>query len=85
MIDPRAALLAIALALPAGAGFASEEVKMTDEVQQQIRTTLTEQGYEVRKIEVEDGMYEAYAIKDGKKQEIYLDAEMKIVKIKTDD
>ena len=85
MFNTRAALLAFALALPAGAVLASDEVKLTDETQQQIRTTLTEQGYEVRKSDVEDGMYEAYAIKDGKKQEIYLDADMKIVKIKTDD
>lgn len=37
-----------------------------------IKQALTAQGYEVRKIEEEDGCYEAYALKDGKKFEIYI-------------
>jgi len=37
-----------------------------------IKKALTAQGYEVRKIEEEDGCYEAYALKDGKKFEIYI-------------
>jgi hypothetical protein len=41
--------------------------------QQQIRARLVEQGYEVRKIEVEDGCYEAYAIdKDGRRVELFI-------------
>jgi hypothetical protein len=46
---------------------------------------LTEQGYEVAKIKLEDGKYEAYARKDGERYEIYLDAGFKIMKIERDD
>lgn len=55
------------------------------ETEAQIRTHLTEQGYEVRKIKSEDGLYEAYVLKDGQKMEIYLDAQMNIVRTKTGD
>jgi len=37
-----------------------------------IRQSLTVKGYDVRKIELEDGCYEAYSLKDGKKYEIYV-------------
>ncbi|VAX08364.1 hypothetical protein MNBD_ALPHA03-1891 [hydrothermal vent metagenome] len=37
-----------------------------------ITQSLTSQGYKVKKIEKEDGCYEAYVKKDGKKYEIYL-------------
>lgn len=39
----------------------------------QIRATLTGQGYEVRKTDTEDGKIEVYAVKEGKKLEIYVD------------
>lgn len=82
-----AALLALTLALPmtlpATGALASGSVPA--ETAAQIRATLTEQGYEVRKIKMEDGLYEAYVIKDGKKQEIYLDADLKIVRSKDND
>lgn len=68
--------LAAALALPLGFAAASSELtgaslgKSTDE----ITSSLTAQGYEVRKVKPEDGMLEAYAMKDGKRYEIYVDA-----------
>lgn len=37
-----------------------------------VTKTLKEAGYEIRKVEVEDGCYEVYAMKDGKKLEIYI-------------
>ena len=37
------------------------------------------EGYEVRKVEMEDGMIEVYAVKDGKTYELKLDAEYKVV------
>ncbi|VAV89326.1 hypothetical protein MNBD_ALPHA02-348 [hydrothermal vent metagenome] len=37
-----------------------------------ITKTLKEEEYEIRKVEVEDGCYEVYAMKDGKKYEIYI-------------
>lgn len=75
-----------ALILPAGAALASsDKIQLTEEVAQQIRTTLTEQGYEVGKIKIDDGMYEAYAKKDGQRYEIYLDADLQTVKTEIDD
>lgn len=42
--------------------------------QQQIRTRLAEQGYDVGRIEMDDGCYEAYAVgKDGRQVELYID------------
>ena len=72
-----ASVLSIAVA---GAAVAGSPV--SDEVKAQASAALTAQGYEVRSVQMEDGMIEAYAIKDGKAFEIYLDAEMKIVEIK---
>ena len=34
---------------------------------------------------MEDGLYEAYAMKDGERYEIYLDSDLKIVKSERDD
>ncbi len=82
MIARSAKALALAVMLPVAA-FASDG-KPSAEVEAKIRTTLTEQGYEVRKIEKEDGLYEAYAIKDGKKLEIYMNDKMEIIRVKED-
>ena len=59
--------------------------KLSQETQTKIRTHLTEQGYEVRKIKSEDGLYEAYVIKDGKMLEIYLNEQLQIVNTKAND
>lgn len=77
-------LLALALALPAAAAFASDGTPSA-ETQAKIRELLTGQGYDVRKIETEDGLYEAYAVKDGKKYEFYLNDKIEVVKIEEDD
>ncbi len=37
-----------------------------------VKVMLTEQGYEIRKIEVEDGCYEAYVKKEGKRFEVFV-------------
>ncbi|MBJ6372272.1 PepSY domain-containing protein [Sedimentitalea sp. CAU 1593] len=79
-------LLGSVLTLAAGSALASESgVKLTDEVRTQISTMLTGQGYEVGKIKTDDGLYEAYARKDGKRYEVYLNEKMEIVKTKEDD
>ena len=71
--------LAIAvLALSTTAAFA--EVDLTPEVKAKIEDMLKTQGYEVRKIKVEDGMYEAYVVKGGEKAELYLNEKLEIVK-----
>lgn len=77
-------LLALALALPAAAALASEGTPSA-ETQAKIRELLTGQGYDVRKIESEDGQYEAYALKDGKKYEVYLNGKLEVVKIEEND
>ena len=43
---------------------------------------LVAEGYDVRKIEMEDGQIEAYALKDGKKYELYFDADLVLIKSK---
>ena len=74
---------ALAMILPATAALASGGT-VSEEVQAQIRTLLTEQGYEVRSVQMEDGMYEAYAMRDGLRYEIYLDDTLTIVNINGD-
>ncbi len=74
---------ALSLALTAGAAFASEAV-LTDAIEAQIKETLVAQGYEVGKIKVEDGLFEAYVKKDGKKFEVLLNEKMEIVKTEQD-
>ncbi|SHJ24635.1 Peptidase propeptide and YPEB domain-containing protein [Palleronia salina] len=69
----------------AGAAFASSDVKLSDDTTAQIRQILAEQGYEVGKIKIEDGLYEAYARKDGHKYEVFLDADLAVVRTENDD
>lgn len=78
------AALALALALP-GMALASPDDRVSEETRTAIRTMLEAQGYEVRQIEREDGGYEAYALKDGNRYEIYLDAAMQIIRTDRDD
>lgn len=79
-----APLAAAALLFGATASFASEQNVPAD-VKEKITMQLTEQGYEVRKVEMENGMYEAYAIKDGKRYEIYLNSSLEVTRTKIDD
>ena len=46
---------------------------------------MAAQGYDVRKIEIEDGEIEVYALKDGKRLEIYLNPDLSVNRIKTND
>ena len=50
-----------------------------------VREDLTSKGFEVRKIETENGCYEVYALKDGKRLEVFVnpqtgDVEQTVVK-----
>jgi hypothetical protein len=76
-----ATALAALLALPA---LAESEGSVTAEAQAQITALLTGEGYEVRRIGMEDGFYEAYAVKDGHMYEIYLNAALDIVRTQED-
>ena len=76
-----------ALALPIGLALAAaSEGTYAGKTEAEITTSLEQQGYEVRKIEREDGYLEAYALRDGQRYEIYVDPETgKIVEIEADD
>ena len=56
----------------------------SDLMRTQIATQLAAEGYEVRKIEREDGMIEVYALKGGQRFEIYLDKDLNVSRIKQD-
>lgn len=77
--------LALALALPVSAYASSSDGAMTAERKTEITNKLTADGYEVRKIDVEDGMIEAYVLKDGQRIELYLDTALNVVRTKVDD
>ncbi|PLX39416.1 MAG: PepSY domain-containing protein [Hyphomicrobiales bacterium] len=76
------------------AAFASgDEAKCTSAPRDQwmseeaVKAKVMEMGYEVRRVKVEDGCYEAYAIdKNGAKAELYVDPMTgNVVKSKMDD
>ncbi|SLN16488.1 PepSY domain-containing protein [Roseisalinus antarcticus] len=75
---------AVLVALSGSAALASGGA-LDDATKEQIRTTLTEQGYEVRSIGMEDGEIEVYAIKDGERLELYLDEALNIVRGQPED
>jgi hypothetical protein len=78
-------IIALALALMLG-GVAHASDKPLDTAKaEEIKAALTEQGYDVRRIKTEDGLYEAYAVKDGVKYELYLNEKLEIVRTKQGD
>ena len=82
------AAMAAGLALPLGFASASSELDGTTlgKSADEIKASLVAQGYEVRKVKPEDGMLEAYAMKDGKRYEIYVDtATGAVAKVKAED
>ena len=70
-------VLGLGLGLPA---LASNDIDAA--TRDKVTAQLVGEGYEVRKIGSEDGMIEVYALKDGKQFEIYLDQDLKVVRIK---
>ena len=80
-------IIALALVLAAGtAAVASGAHETADPAAvEAITAQLTAEGYELREIEVEDGQYEVYALKDGTRYEIYLDSDFSILKSEIDD
>ena len=77
---PLFAALAVAFTLAGTLAHAADEASLTDAKNAEITTLLVAQGYEIRSIQIEDGMYEVYAIKDGATAELYLDDNLNIVK-----
>lgn len=70
------AALAVALsaAVPA---FADEEVDAA--VKEKLTAQLVALGYEVRKIEAEDGLIEVYVVKDGKTESLWFNDKLEAV------
>jgi hypothetical protein len=66
------------LAATATLAFASDGIDPA--LQAKVTAQLTAQGYDVRKVQMEDGMIEVYAVKDGETSEIYLNDKLEIVK-----
>ena len=66
------ATLVSLLTLPAFAQNLAKDA-MLGKTPDEVKAKLVEMGYEVRKTAAEDGKIEAYAIKDSKTSEIYVD------------
>ena len=77
--------LALAIALGTAASASDDDILADTATAQKITTHLTEQGYAVRKIELDDGLYEAYARKDGERLEVFLNGDFEVVRTKVDD
>jgi hypothetical protein len=84
LISRLGTVMAVALSLTAPMALASDDT-VDAATQDKVRAELTAQGYEVRRIQREDGMIEVYAVKDGKTYELYLDETLKVVKTADDD
>ena len=80
--------LAAALALPLSFAAVASELDGANvgKTAEEITASLTAEGYEVKKVKPEDGMLEAYALKDDKRYEIYVDtATGAVAKVKEED
>lgn len=77
---PRLAAAALCLTLAAAPMAMAEGARIDPATQAQVTADLTAQGYEVRKMEMEDGLLEVYAVKDGKTWQLFLDAALKVVR-----
>jgi hypothetical protein len=81
MKHPLGALAALLLAAaPAHAA----GVTLDAAAEQAIRAKMAAEGYEVRSVDTEDGLFEVYAMKDGQRFEVYLDAAFAVVKVVAD-
>lgn len=76
--------LAAAIALPA-IGIAANGETATGPIADQISALLVDQGYVVRSIELEDGVYEAEVTKDGARFEITLNDKLAILETEAED
>ncbi len=50
-----------------------------------VTAKMTAEGYDVRKVQMEDGLIEVYAVKNGKTFEVYLDDKLQVVKTNNGD
>lgn len=76
-------IIALALAIALGGMAHASNGTLVDTAKvEEIKATLTQQGYDVRRVKTEDGLYEAYAMKNGQRYEIYLDTDLTIIMTK---
>lgn len=64
---------AVALMLMAVPSFADGEDTVDAATKEKLTALLVGQGYDVRKIEHEDGLIEVYVVKDGATEELFFD------------
>lgn len=77
---PLALVAALALATPVFAANLTTETVLGTSLET-IKASLTDMGYEVRKMEVEDGMFEAYIVGENDMGEIYVDMSTGIIRL----
>lgn len=65
-------IILVATLLAAPVARAESEGRLDATQTEQVTAALVAMGYDVRRLAMEDGMIEAYAIKDGKTCEVYL-------------
>ncbi|WP_417275668.1 PepSY domain-containing protein [Celeribacter halophilus] len=68
-------ILALITLLAFGTPALAEDVTMDSALgttMEEVQTSLTAMGYEVRKAEMEDGKIEVYFVRDGKMGEVYV-------------
>jgi len=79
-------IMALALAVSLGGIVQASDYDTVDTAKaEEIEAMLVEQGYDVRRIKIEDGLYEAYAMKDGQRLEIYVNDDLEIIRTEIDD
>ena len=81
-------VFAAALALPLSYALASPELEgvTVGKTKEEVTASLIAKGYEVKKVKPEDDMLEAYALKDGKRYEVYVDTKTgTVAKVKNED
>jgi Peptidase propeptide and YPEB domain len=77
-----AAILGLSMLAAPMAMAESEEGDVDAATTEKVTAQLTADGYEVRKLEVEDGLIEAYVVKDGATSSLFLNpTTLKVVKI----
>ena len=69
---------ALALALSAAVPALADE-GVDAAVKEKLTAQLVAQGYDVRKIEAEDGLIEVYVVKDGKTAELWFNSKLEPV------
>lgn len=79
-----AAAGALALSMALSPAFATASTEMLGKTlgtnSKQVTASLKKMGYTVRRFENEDGMLEGYAMKSGKRYEVYVDTKTGVVK-----